>query len=124
MKTVKYILVNENACQNAARLVRDSFVSDLRYCIVVDAIPGQARNEGVERARNEGVERARNEGTNGHHGTEPSSRAATRNLIDRLVRLRRHHPDAKILGLSELGPHCVRPSEAMNALRRELSDWP
>ena len=29
---------------------------------------------------------------------------------------------AKILGLSELGPHCVRPSEAMNALRRELSE--
>ena len=45
-------------------------------------------------------------------------------LIAELVRLRRHHPDAKILGLSELGPHCVRPSEAMNALRRELSDWP
>ena len=88
MKTVNYILVNENACQNVDRLVRDSFVSDLRQCHVIE--PGLTRGE----------------------------------LIDRLVRLRRHHPDAKILGLSELGPHCVHPSEAMNALRRELSDLP
>ncbi len=86
MKTVKYILVNENACQNAACLVRDSFVSDLRQCHVVE--PGLTRGE----------------------------------LIDRLVRLRRHHPDAPILGLSELAPHCVHPSEAMNQLRRELSE--
>ena len=88
MKPIKYILVNENACQNADRLVRDSFVSDLRQCLVVE--PGLTRGE----------------------------------LIGRLVRLRRHHPDAPILGLSELAPHCVHPSEAMNLLRRELSDWP
>ena len=81
-----YILVNENACQNADSLVRDSFVSDLRQCHVVES--SLSRGE----------------------------------LIQRLDRLRRHHPDAKILGLSELGPHCVRPSEAMNALRRELSE--
>ena len=88
MKQIKFILINKNACQNADRIVHDSFVSDLRQCHVVE--PGLSRGE----------------------------------LIQRLVRLRRHHPDAKILGLSELGPHCVRPSEAMNALRRELSDWP
>ena len=88
MKQIKFILINENACQNAACLVRDSFVSDLRQCHVVE--PGLSRGE----------------------------------FIQHLVRLRRHHPDAKILGLSELGPNCVRPSEAMNALRRELSDWP
>ena len=88
MKPIKYILVNENACQNVACLVRDSFVSDLRYCLIVE--PGLTRGE----------------------------------LIDHLVRLRRHHPDAPILGLSELGPHCVHPSEEMNQLRRELSDWP
>lgn len=45
-------------------------------------------------------------------------------LLDCLVRLRRHHPDAKILGLSELRPYRVQPSEAMNRLRRELSDLP
>ena len=76
MKTVKYILVNENACQDADRIVRDSFVSDLRYCLVVE--PGLTRGE----------------------------------LIDRLVRLRRHHPYAKILGLSELPPTaCVPPKQ-------------
>lgn len=96
MKIVKYILVNENACQNAACLVRDSFVSDLRQCHVCDA---------------------------GSNFTVLGSKDRVA-LIQQLVRLRRHHPDAKILGLSELVPHCVRPSEAMNALRRELSDWP
>ena len=88
MKQIKFILINENACQNADCLVRNSFVSDLRQCHVVE--PRLSRGE----------------------------------LIAELVRLRRHHPDAKILALSELGPHCVRPSKAMNALRHELSDWP
>ena len=45
-------------------------------------------------------------------------------LIDRIVGLRRHHPDAKILGLSELGDYRVHPSDAMNAIRRRLSDMP
>lgn len=45
-------------------------------------------------------------------------------LIRELVGLRRHWPDAKILGISELGEHCVHPSERMNKLRRELSDLP
>ena len=85
MKQIKFILVNEIDSQDAACLVRDSFVSDLRQCHVVES--SLSRGE----------------------------------LIQRLDRLRRHHPDAKILGLSELGSHCVRPSEAMNALRRELS---
>ena len=96
MKTVKYILVNENACQNVDRLVRDSFVSDLRQCVICDAGSKFWVQGSKERA----------------------------DLIGRLVRLRRHHPDAPILGLSELAPHCVHPSEAMNLLRRELSDWP
>jgi hypothetical protein len=41
-----------------------------------------------------------------------------------LCRLRRHYPNAKILGVGELGEHCVHPSEAMNELRRELSNLP
>jgi len=45
-------------------------------------------------------------------------------LIGQLCALRRHWPDAKILGLSELAPYCVHPSERMNALRRLLSDLP
>ena len=43
-------------------------------------------------------------------------------LIDELCRLRKQYPKAKILGVSELGEHCVHPSERMNQLRRELSD--
>ena len=96
MKQIKFILINENACQNAACLVRDSFVSDVRQCHVCDA--------------------------GSRFGVQGSTDRVA--LIQQLVRLRRHHPYAKILGLSELGPHCVRPSEAMNALRRELRDWP
>jgi len=45
-------------------------------------------------------------------------------LVRVLVELRRHFPDAKILGVSEIGDHCIIVSDAMNALRRELSDLP
>ena len=48
--------------------------------------------------------------------------------IDTLVKLRRHWPEAPILGVSEQdtsSSHApVRISEAMNQLRRELSDPP
>ena len=48
--------------------------------------------------------------------------------IDTLVKLRRHWPEAPILGESELdtsGSHApVRVSEAMNQLRRAMSDLP
>ena len=47
-------------------------------------------------------------------------------LLDQLVKLRKHWPDAKILGVSELDPSAchapVRVNPWMNALRRELSD--
>ena len=50
-------------------------------------------------------------------------------LISLLVELRRHFPDAKILGLSEIDskePHSrnIIVSDAMNVLRRKLSDYP
>ena len=55
-------------------------------------------------------------------------------LIHLLVELRSHFPDAKILGLSEIGfgiwnfEHgtrgVIRPSDAMNQIRRALSDLP
>ena len=45
-------------------------------------------------------------------------------VIDQLRSLRKHYPEAKILGVGELGDHCVHPSERMNRLRRELSDLP
>ena len=55
-------------------------------------------------------------------------------LIHLLVELRSHFPDAKILGVSELGlevrdqrivsSHHLCPSDAMNQIRRTLSDLP
>ena len=50
-------------------------------------------------------------------------------LLELLVELRKHFPDAKILGLSELKPkesHArnIIVSDTMNQLRRELSDLP
>lgn len=50
-------------------------------------------------------------------------------LLDLLVELRQHFPDAKILGVSELDGrelYCknIIVSDAMNVLRRELSDLP
>jgi hypothetical protein len=51
----------------------------------------------------------------------PEARAE---LIGQLCRLRRRYPNAKILGVGELGEHCVHSSEAMNKLRREMSDLP
>jgi hypothetical protein len=43
-------------------------------------------------------------------------------LIEELCRLRKQYPKAKILGVSELGEHCVHPSERMNQLRKEMAD--
>ena len=45
-------------------------------------------------------------------------------LLRELCHLRKHHPDAKIFGISELGDYCVHPSERMNQIRREMSDLP
>ena len=50
-------------------------------------------------------------------------------LIKLLVRLRKHYPDAKILGVSEIDGRelyskNIIVSDAMNVLRRELSEWP
>ena len=103
MKQVKYILVNETGSESAVRAIRNSRVSDFRYCIIVNGIPGRARNEGGS-----------------------SSRAKTRDLINQLVELRRQWPEAPILGVSELDPSAryapIRVSETMNQLRRELSE--
>lgn len=50
-------------------------------------------------------------------------------LINLLVKLRKQYPDAKILGLSEIDGRelyskNIIVSDAMNLLRRELSDYP
>lgn len=45
-------------------------------------------------------------------------------LIKVLTTARRHYPEAKILGLSEINGRNIRPSDSMNALRKELNDYP
>ena len=99
MKLVKYILVNESYSQDAVLAIRNSRVSDFRHSHIISAA-GLSRPE----------------------------------LISVLVLARKQWPAAKILGISELGLEirdgrivsCARlcPSEAMNSIRRELSDLP
>lgn len=45
-------------------------------------------------------------------------------LKDLLVELRRHYPEAKILGIQEIGDYYIRVSNEMNHLRSELSQLP
>lgn len=45
-------------------------------------------------------------------------------LVDLIVDLRSHFPEAKILTTSEIDGKTIRPSDAMNQLRLELSDLP
>jgi hypothetical protein len=59
----------------------------------------------------------------GHHIVVEAAGGDT-DLIRKLCHLRKHHPDAKILGISELGEYCVHPSERMNQLRCAISDLP
>ena len=59
----------------------------------------------------------------GHHLLVEAA-GSDADLIRELCNLRKHHPDAKILGFSELGDYCVYPSERMNQLRRAMSDLP
>ena len=99
MKLVKYILVNESYSEDAVLAIRNSRVSDLRHSHIINAA-GLTRPE----------------------------------LINVLVLARKQWPSAKILGISELGLEIrdqrivssgrLCPSDAMNVLRRELSDLP
>ncbi|MBR5747447.1 MAG: hypothetical protein IKY01_01530 [Prevotella sp.] len=57
-----------------------------------------------------------------HHTIVNSKGRSHQALINQLVSLRRQYPDAKILGLGEIDGENIRPSKAMNRLRRELSD--
>lgn len=97
MKQINYILINETSSKNADCAIHNSTVSELRYHSNIVVAPRKWQ--------------------------VPDSKER-RELLDQLVFLRRHNPDAKILGISELGNSCVHPSERMNQLRRELSDLP
>lgn len=100
MRTINYILVNETDSKTAARAIGNCKLPDIGHHIVVVADDGFK----VQGARVQ--------------GGEPSA------LILELCQLRKRHPDAKILGISELGDHCVHPTERMNQVRRAMSDLP
>ena len=44
-------------------------------------------------------------------------------LIKVLLLARSHYPEAKILSLSEIAGGKIHPSDSMNQLRKELSDY-
>ena len=99
MKLVKYILVNESYLEDAVLAIRNSRVSDFRHSHIISAA-GLSRPE----------------------------------LISVLRLARKQWPSAKILGISEIGfgtlnfepgtRGAIRPSDAMNQIRRTLSDLP
>ena len=97
MSTINYILINETRSKLAVRSITGSRVSDFaHHCIVVEA---------------------------GDNWQVAGSKSRTV-LIDKLLELRRHNPEAKILGVSEIDGRCIHPSDAMNELRYELSNCP
>ena len=99
MKLEKYILVNESYLEDAVLAIRNSRVSDFRHSHIISAA-GLSRPE----------------------------------LISVLLLARKQWPSAKILGISEIGfgtlnfepgtRGVIRPSDAMNQIRRTLSDLP
>ena len=99
MRTIKYILVNESYLEDAVLAIRNSRVSDFRHSHIISAA-GLSRPE----------------------------------LISVLLLARKQWPSAKILGISEIGfgtlnfepgtRGVIRPSDAMNQIRRTLSDLP
>lgn len=98
MKRIKFILINETSGKSTTLDSHHRLVSGLGHCLFINA---NFKSEGA------------------------GSKSRTL-LIEELVRLRHHHPDAKILGTSEIDTTTtyapVRVSTAMNKLRRELSE--
>ena len=94
MKPIKFILIHEAGSENAARAISGCHLPDIRHHHIIKCSPLKL---------------------------ETSNGEQRRGLLDELARLRRHHPEAKILGICELGDYRVHPSEGMNELRRELS---
>ncbi len=123
MKTVKYILVNDCVSRNVgfhstcSRIVRDSFVSDLRYCHVVEF--KRLDDVGFKFFASKAPLRVERQDS-GFRFFQPLG-LSRKALLAELVRLRLRYPTAKILGLSELGRHRVHPSDEMNGVRREMS---
>ena len=124
MKKIKFILVDDGAAEprfNAA---------EPRFNAALPRFNGPKAQFKVQRASpsskikvqggGDAVQGAKIKAQSGF--AEGQSGSEREGLIEELCRLRKLYPKAKILGVSELGEHCVHPSERMNQLRRELSE--
>ena len=110
MNNIKYILVNDGAAE-------PRFNGPLaQFKVQGSKFKGQGGFAAVQRASPSSKIKVQSGFAAGQSGSEREG------LIDELCRLRKQYPKAKILGVSELGEHCVQPSERMNQLRRELSE--
>ena len=110
MNNIKYILVNDGAAEPRGKAALPRFNGPKAQFKV------QGGFAAVQWASPSSKIKVQSGFAAGQSGSEREG------LIDELCRLRKQYPKAKILGVSELGEHCVHPSERMNQLRRELSE--
>ena len=135
MRSIKYILINEALPENSPGVPRIRRDRDRGYHYVVNAA-GVVRNPldihqpgtfaAVIRNLNPFDRRDYNAFSigiqyNGSLEEDPKQREA---LVELLVNLRSHFPEAKILSTFEIDGKTIRPSDAMNQLRLQLSDLP
>ena len=111
MQNIKYILVNDAAAKGSACQPGHRFIPHIGHCIVVEA---GGFSDGFKFFAEQSGKAER--------------QVSRSKLLNELVRLRKHWPEAKILGVSELDTSAshapVRVNPEMNKLRRELSDLP
>lgn len=135
MRQINYILIHEALPENSPGVPRIRRDRDRGYHYVVNAA-GVVRNPldihqpgtfaAVIRNLNPFDRRDYNAFSigiqyNGSLEEDPKQREA---LVELLVDLRSHFPEAKILTTSEIDGKYIRPSDAMNQLRLQLSDLP
>lgn len=135
MRQINYILIHEALPENSPGVPRIRRDRDRGYHYVVNAA-GVVRNPldihqpgtfaAVIRNLNPFDRRDYNAFSigiqyNGSLEEDPKQREA---LVELLVDLRSHFPEAKILATSEIDGKYIHPSDAMNQLRLQLSDLP
>ena len=131
MNNIKYILVNDGAAEPRGKAALPRFNGPLAQFKVQGGFAAVQRASPSSKFSDQGQSDPRVD----DKGQRPSSKIKVQSgfaagqsgneregLIEELCQLRKQYPKAKILGVSELGEHCVHPSERMNQLRRELSE--
>ena len=123
MRQIKYILIHEKLLENPAHESRHCDVLNCGYHYIINS-KGLVFNA-IDISKPGTFLDGYNVCSIGiqYNGTlsNPLLRAV---LIDLIVDLRSHFPDAKILSVSEIDGKDIRPSAKMNRLRRKLSDEP